>query len=265
MGIKWLVMTITLEYDVTTFSLPIEDGTIVGHAYKPKNNDITNKTIIISHGFAETSAMFDHYARRFASTGYYTVTFDFRGGSLEGKSTGLKSTEMSIFTEIADLKTVINFVQKQESSSRSDLYLMGDSQGGLVSAIVGDNFTKQLGGLILLYPALVIPDDARKRYHSLAEIPDTVDLGIPIGKVYYEKLLDYEVFDHVGHFGKSVLILHGDQDEVVPLSYSKRVAKVYSHAKLIVMKDAKHGFNEIESRIAGDYILEFLNKDEILN
>lgn len=96
---------------------------------------------------------------------------------------------------------------------------------------------------MLLYNALSIPDDARTSYSGVEQITKTKKfMGGTVGKIYYENLLDYDVFSHIGGYTKDVLIFHGDSDKVVNLSYSQKATKIYSSAKLKVFKGEGHGF-----------------------
>ena len=96
-----------------------------------------------------------------AEMGYVAFTFDFCGGSaMCGKSDG-KTTEMSVLTETKDLKAVIEYVRNLSYTDSEKILLMGCSQGGFVSALVAAKNNFPIEKLVLFYPALCIPDDAR--------------------------------------------------------------------------------------------------------
>lgn len=62
---------------------------------------------------------------------------------------------------------------KKESFVDTDhIFLLGASQGGMVSAITAAEHTKEIRGLMLLYPAFVLVDDAKERFQSVDEIPE---------------------------------------------------------------------------------------------
>ena len=67
-------------------------------------------------------------------SGLQAYVFDFHGGNLHSKSGG-KMTEMSIFTEREDLDAVIDAVASLPEVDPDNLFLLGESQGGCVSAI----------------------------------------------------------------------------------------------------------------------------------
>lgn len=100
------------------------------------------------------------YARVFVEEGYAAVCFDFcMSGS--GKSSG-SSLGMSVLTEKADLLNVLDYIKTLDFVDASCITLVGCSQGGLVSALAAAERGNEVEQLILYYPALCIPDDARR-------------------------------------------------------------------------------------------------------
>ena len=74
------------------------------------------------------------YAEALAQKGYVVYCFDFCGGSTGSRSDG-STLEMSLFTEQADLEAVICMIQQRPFVDSSNIFLMGISMGGAVSAI----------------------------------------------------------------------------------------------------------------------------------
>lgn len=77
-----------------------------------------------------------------------------------GEKSDGKTTEMSVLTEVKDLEAVIAYVRTLPYTG-DELLLMGCSQGGFVSAITAAKYPGIADKLVLFYPALYIPDDAR--------------------------------------------------------------------------------------------------------
>lgn len=88
------------------------------------------------------------------------------------KSDG-STLDMSVFTEQKDLEAVIDLMQAQDYVDQKNLFLMGTSQGGAVSAITASEHPDEIRGLILLYPAFLVGDWARKLFKNKDDIPDT--------------------------------------------------------------------------------------------
>ena len=140
---------------------------------------------------------------------------DFCGGGLESKSDG-SMLEMTVLTEAEDLNAVIDHFKNDPRFTK--LFLMGFSQGGFVSSYVAAQRPEDAAGPVLEYPACVLQDDARKRALPDGAFPATSNvMGQTIGRVYNEAAVSFDVYDVIGGYTGKALILHGDQDGIVPL------------------------------------------------
>ena len=192
--------------------------------------------------------------------GFAMCCYDFCGGSSYSRSDGA-TTEMSIFTEQADLEAVLEAVRSLDYIDADNIFLIGASQGGAVSAMAAADNAEKIRAVVLLYPAFVIPDDARLAMSVFTELPDTYKLmGMTIGRTYYEKLADYDIYEDIKGYGGDVLIIHGDRDTLVPLSYSKKAVEVYPSAELKVIEGAGHGFSGEAEKKSVEYMAGFLTR-----
>ena len=232
---------------------------IYGVIYIPQKVGNQMPAIIYSHGFGGSHQYGTQYAEAMAARGYIVYCFDFCGGSPGSRSDG-STLEMSLFTEQADLEAVIKMMQGLDYVDSNNLFLMGTSQGGAVSAITAADHLDEIKGAVLLYPAFVLIDDANELFQSAEEIPDTkYFLWMDVGRAYFEPLLDYDIYSDIQSYTGDVLILHGDADSIVPLSYSEKAVEVYSSAQLKILPGAGHGFYGDDAEQAIDYITEYLN------
>ncbi|MBE6478693.1 MAG: alpha/beta hydrolase [Propionibacteriaceae bacterium] len=198
---------------------------------------------ICSHGFGATSATVEPYARFLAEHGVAGYRFDFCGGSSHSRSDGSLS-DQSVLTEAADLEAVLDGIRAQPFVRPDEVFLLGASQGGYVSGIVAARHPSAVRGLVMLYPALVIPDDAHERYASPDDVPERpVLFGVPIGRRYYTDAWGLDPDRDLAGYEGDVLIVHGEQDETVPLRYSERAAGRYPRARLVSIPGAGHGFH----------------------
>lgn len=248
------------EYEYISQELYVQRGgdQIYGVIYIPQNAGEQMPAVIFSHGFGGTHQVGDGYARALAQKGYVVYCFDFCGGAPGSRSSG-STLEMSVFTEKADLEAVMEMMQELDYVDREDIFLMGTSQGGAVSAITGADHEDEVQGMILLYPAFVLADRANELFQSVEEIPETYYfMCMDVGRAYFEPLIGYDIYEDVAGYQKDVLLLHGDQDNIVPLSYSERALEVYPSAELEVISGAGHGFYGENEQLAVEYILNYL-------
>lgn len=230
---------------------------IYGVSYIPENKG-KYPVVIFSHGFNGTNLDFAMNSEYLVANGIGAYCFDFCGGSVNSKS-DLKTSEMSILTEKEDLCAVIDKIKNFENVDSDNIFLFGGSQGGLVTALVADEYAEQIKGILLLFPALCIADDWKRQFSTLGSIPDTYDLwGVTLGRVYFETIHEYDVFKNIGKFNKDVLIFHGDQDEIVALEYGKKASKLYPHAKIEVFQGEGHGFSEAGNKKVAEMTYEFV-------
>ena len=147
-----------------TFCCKRGELTIRGKLYRPGKEAAETEKLpiaIFSHGFMANQGMMKGYAKAAAALGYAALTYDFCGGCLVGKSDG-KTTDMSVLTEVEDLLAVLAWAKGQDFADPGRIVLAGASQGGFVSALAAARLGDEVKKLVLFYPALCIPDDARK-------------------------------------------------------------------------------------------------------
>ena len=201
---------------------------------------------IIAHGFNGTHHFGRNYFETLNKLGYQVYTFDFACGSVNSRSDN-NTMNMSILDEQSDLEAIVRYFKQQPDVDASRIVLIGESQGGLVSALTAANMPKDISRTILIFPALCIPDNWTARYPNLSDIPDTTRLwNVPMGRRFFTEVRDINVFKRIGKYKRPVLIVQGDKDPVVSMKDSERAVKIYKDARLHVIPGAGHGFKPKE-------------------
>ena len=253
----------TGAYEFSTREIWVDnDGErIYGVAYVPDGVERA-PLVVFAHelGYDHTAGI--PYAEVLASHGYAAYTFDFRGGSTSGNRSDGASTGMSVMTEASDLEAVVDAAKGWDFVDPARVAVLGGSQGGCVSAVYAAGHPDDIAGLALLYPALSIYDDVHAQFASLDEVPDTYGLfggWMTVGRNYAADMWDYDPFDHIAGYGGKVLILHGDADSTVDVSYSRRAADAYPDCELHIIAGAGHGFSGSAFDDACGYLLDYLD------
>ena len=245
----------------------VRDGlTIRGTEYRPQGENLP--VAIVSHGFMAFQDTVRHYCRELATSGYATYCFDFCGGCAPGKgeSDGA-STDMSVLTEVKDLEAVIAYAKALPYTSDT-LLLMGCSQGGFVSALVAAKGVPEVDKLVLFYPALCIPDDARAGKMLFAKfdpnnIPDVINCGpMKLGGCYPSAVINMDPYAEISPYQGPVLLIHGTKDRIVNVDYAHNAAKAYEASKpgrlqLCIIPDGAHGFNKKHDAYAIEQLRNF--------
>ena len=264
----------------TPFECTRETYTIRGFEFsdgKCSSND-KKPVAIISHGFMANQKTVKKYAEFFVKQGYIAYTFDFVGGCIRGLSDGSLDKDMTLLTEIEDLKTVINYV-KNNSSDYADtdrITLMGCSQGGAVSSMVAVESDVKVEKLILFYPALCIQDDALKGQMIFYKFdPDNVPekvhgfTNVYLNGEYIKVAQKLNIIERAMGYKGPVLIVHGTGDNIVNYEYSVNAFESYRNSRedsddpdkgvfFYLIDKAKHGFKGLTDLKAKKYILDFI-------
>ena len=114
----------------------------------------------------------------------------------------------------------------------------------LTGAMCADDFK----ALILLSPAWMIPENARNGI-LLGNSFDNVHIPEKVASESWEVSGDYvrtaqtiHVEDSIERYKGKVLIVHGDEDPIVPFYYSEKAAELYKDAELAPIHGADHCF-----------------------
>jgi len=241
------------------------DLTIRGTQYRPEGENLP--VAVVSHGFMAFQDTVRHYAKELAKLGYCAYCFDFCGGSVmkKGKSDGA-TTDMSVLTEVQDLEAVIDYVQSLPYTGK-ELLLMGCSQGGFVSALVAARHPGLANKLVLFYPALCIPDDARAGKMMFAKfdpknIPERINCGpMKLGRCYPADVMAMDPIMEIKLYRGPVLIVHGTKDNIVNLDYSRQAQRSYPNAKLHIIEGGAHGFGKKHDSIAIAHLRRFAGRN----
>ena len=262
----------SVKINERAFTCQRDNLTIRGTEYRPEGDCLP--IAVVSHGFMAFQDTVRQYAKAMAEMGYVSYCFDFCGGCvIKGKSDG-STTEMSVLTEVKDLEAVIHYAQSMEYSNAREIVLMGCSQGGFVSAIAASKLNGRISKLVLFYPALCIPDDARAGKMMFAKfdpdnIPDILHCGpMKLGKCYVKDVIGIDPYQAIQDFSGDVLIVHGTKDKIVDMEYSKRAYELYLENKgkkdeprvvsFFPIDGGRHGFSKRHDRVAIEHLKQFL-------
>lgn len=219
------------------------DKKIYGIKYIP-NEGKKCPMVIFSHGYNGSGMGAEKYAKYLAERGIGAFCYDFCGGAIASRSS-MDTTKMTLFTEKDDLLTVYKEVQKWEETDEESVFLFGESQGGLISALVAGELKDGVKGLILVFPALCIVDNWNEKFKEEDEIPEEEEFwGMKLGKEFFVSMRKLDVFKNISSYSGKVLIIHGEDDAVVPIEYSRMAKERYKEARLVILPKEGHGFSE---------------------
>lgn len=243
------------------------DKRIFGILYEPQGQG-PHPLVIYSHELGRDHSFGAPYAEYLAARGIACYTFDFCGGSARPNLSSGASHDMSVLTETEDLADVLAAAQQWSEVDADNIFLAGGSQGGLVTALEGPRAGSALRGLILLYPAFDTRDWVHSQYDSIADAGEDVAFyhgWLHVGPRYLRDAWHLDTYEASAGYEGPVLILHGDQDESVDISYSERALQIYPQAEYHVIRGGEHVFRGQALEQAQQYMYAFVAAHEVKN
>ncbi len=105
--------------------------------------------------------------------------------------------------------------------------------------------------------------DMKYRYQSKDDVPSVVNLfggWMQVGSNYVTDLWGVDFYELLAGCRGKVLLLHGDRDHTVPLSYSEKAAEIIPDCEFHVIKDGGHEFFGQPFEDAMSLILKYLEE-----
>lgn len=262
------------EYVITELHCKSSDIDIYGKMYTPKGTEDKLPVVVLSHSSSLTHAAMAPYAEYLVSKGYAAYCFDFCGACDESLSKGRTTEEMTVFTEVDDLGIVLDQIRTLDYIDPDNVFVLGSSQGGLVTALVAENRPSDIKGMILFYPAFNLPELVAKFTSDDGGILGGIGSGGNMGMsdAFVNTIKDFDVYANIGKYAGDIIILHGTKDFLVDIKYSEQAVEKYPSAILYPIEGASHGFNNenlkgMASMVGGEkddvvmpYVFDYLAK-----
>ena len=212
------------------------------------NNVKNNLYIVFLHGFmsdieGDKPTSIFNYAKK-NKLGFLALEY-----SGHGKSSGI-FTKGNISKWSKDTEILIKKVVK-----KNDFILVGSSMGSWISLNQFKYFKKQIKGFLGIGSAPEFLENLMwKKFTKKMKIEIIKKGIIKLKHGNYEYPISYQLIKD-GRKNKifnkkfssliNVTMIHGDSDEVVPKSYSKKVLKIFNKAKkkLVIIKNGDHSIS----------------------
>jgi len=201
---------------------------------------------ILLHGFSSSKDR-THTIRAAAAmreAGFATIRMDLYG---HGESGG-EFRKHTLQKWISNVTAVIDYARSLEDVT--EIYLSGHSQGGLTAALAAGMMPDRISGLILRAPAFMIPQGARdgcllEMRFDPEHVPGSIRVaeGLTLDGEYIRAAQKIHAEEAMDRYPGPVLILHGDEDDVVPAGDSEKAAARYADCDLRIIRGETHHFD----------------------
>ncbi|MCX7769543.1 MAG: alpha/beta hydrolase [Proteobacteria bacterium] len=205
-------------------------------------------TVIFLHGNAENITTHVNSVLWLIDRGYNVFAFDYRGyGKSEGITT-LKGVHI-------DAESAIRYVLEREEISKN-IILFGQSLGGAIAItnLANSSYKDKINCLIV---ESTFAGYRRIAKDKIAKNIFTKIFGYPLIFLINDDYSPERFIDKISP--TPVLILHGDEDDIVPAYHGDLLFKIAKDPKELIIKRARH-INVSRHQDVREKILNFLEK-----
>lgn len=251
-------LMVTGQYKTIYQELNTSRGVLRGYLTDVENRE---DLVVMLHGFTghknENGFLFKQIASKIASINVASLRFDFLGS---GDSDG-DYVNMTFLGEVEDAKDIIDYAY--EINGNKPIILLGFSMGGAVAGYVSKIKEDKIKKLILMAPAGCMAEHALRAFNNAPKVDEnSADLGgFCIGKNYALGFAGFDVYDGVSEFDREVLIIHGGNDQAVPIEFGRKYNSMYKNSNFYEIENSSHCFTKVEYRKqVQDLIVNFLKE-----
>lgn len=202
--------------------------------------------VVMSHGLEsdKDGGKWRELAERLVEAGFTALRFTHRGCGAGGPDPSEGAFEDTTLSgRIADFRAALDSLPRMGVTT-TRIGAVGSSFGGMVVLGARDPRVRALA-------LLATPSEIATETPPPGEPSKTVTLesGAWVRRAFYEDTARYDLFSAVREYARPTLIIHGSEDEVVPVEDAARLHNAASEPRrLEVILGADHSFSDPEHR-----------------
>ncbi|MDX1708504.1 MAG: alpha/beta fold hydrolase [Desulfobacterales bacterium] len=184
--------------DGTLVMIPVEADILIGARFHLAEN--SSATLLFFHGNGEIVADYDDFGHMVNQLGINFLAVDYRG---YGRSSG----QPTVTAMMRDCHVIFDFIcrWRNQKGDSDPLILMGRSLGSASVLELASHYATQIDGLIV--------ESGFAWSAPLLRL-----LGINTADIGFEEPMGFQNIDKIAHFEKPTLIIHAEQDHIIPFS-----------------------------------------------
>ncbi len=256
-----------------TVNFKFDERKVGGYIYKSTENDINLPAVIILHGFGSGTISFrsQYMKDELVKQGFLVYMFDFYD-----KPSGLSEfsiKEMLVSTQLKVLNGVVDFLFSRKDVDSLRIGLTGHSLGGMICYLYTPS-DDRIKALFIQAAVSKFGDTGLSKQDPVWEknVYKTFDRSWGSFEVNHKFIVEgrkYDVYSEIEKISCPILILHGDNDKLVPVEQAKEQLEHFKAGlgKLKIISGADHSFycggeNELRTlKEATGYLVNFFKKE----
>ena len=221
------------------FFIPVEEGVRLGARFCPA--EPKEPHLLFFHGNGEIASDYDTIGPVYNSYGISFLVVDYRG---YGQSTGSPTASNLLSDAHTIFREVLAWLKKQDRTG--PLIIMGRSLGSVPALEVGSSYQDEISGLIL-------------ESGFARTVPLLDRLGVATGTLGISEADGFTNFGKIRDIGKPTLIIHGQNDEIIPSQEADILLANSGTMRKQLMVAAGCGHNNILQR-CGDLYFQTISQ-----
>ncbi len=216
---------------------------LVGLESFPEQDNERYPAVLLVHGFGvdkNEDGMFTKLAGALGKTGILSYRFDFSG---RGESDG-KYMDTSLTKQRDDLKAILKFVKSQQKVDKSRIGIVGQSFGtptsitlnpDIKSLVLMGSFGNVKEIMKTLFAESYNPSGVSTRVKSDGQI-------VKLNPTFWKEFSNHNIFNSIKQIKYPILFIHGQKDDIVPVSEMEALFKAANEPKeKVIIAGADHG------------------------
>ena len=241
----------------------VDELRIVGEVYYPRQGKKPYPALCLCHGIPAqppdpADRGYPSLAERFAAEGFLTLIFNFRGA---GESEG----NLDILGWTHDLEAAIDYLSRLEEVDKNRLSVMGFSGGAAVAVYVAAK-EKRISSLIACacpaeFSAFTKGERLQEFIAQCRRVGTIKEDNFPPSPEQWARNFELvSPINWISHISpRPILILHGENDELVSLAHAQRLYdKAGEPKEMVIIPGGEHRLRT--NKLAMDTALNWLKK-----
>ena len=231
--------------------------TLRGKLEKPEKTPCP--LVLMLHGFGADSGIFDQLSSHLLPKGYACLRFDFNG---HGRSQGVFSC-MNVWNEIEDAAVFLQYAMGLDFVT--EIYVVGHSQGGVVSGMLAGLYPDAVKRLVMLAPAASLQTDALEGHCMWGRFdPDHIPPAVmvddrhEVGGLYFRMAKLLPLYETTAQFKGKALVMFGGKDEVVHREAAEKYMQGFENGEFCFYPGLNHGMGGPEQMEMARKLVSFL-------